>query len=409
MNRALGSVVIPHVGIRRDLDNRSLERSRNGTIGRSQSVIIGPVVLRFRAVGIMKIIDKYLWREMGGYFLPVIFGFVVLMVGNTLYLMSEQIFSKHIPFTIVTQIILLRIPAMLVLGFPVATLLTIQLALGRMGRDSEIVAMRTSGIAMTRIVTPILLFSVVMCVITFWLNERVVPTANHISQNYIRQFWLADAMERARANIFFHVSNDVVIYTEAYDEQSKQMGRLLFFELDPLGYPSLSVVRTGRFEGDNLLLKDGITYEFDRQGEAKQSAKFNLIIKDISRQMQEMWGTSRTPQEMTGSQLRETIKSFRESNVKPFSLETDYYFKFSIPVANFVLAMAAMLFGVVNPRKESAPGVIFAIVCLAVYWIAMTILRSLGQDGRIEPMLAAWGANLLFFLLGLPLLFFVKR
>jgi lipopolysaccharide export system permease protein len=357
----------------------------------------------------MKIIDRYLWRELASYFIPVILGFVVLMTGNTLYLLSEQIFDKHIPAIIVTEIVLLRTPAMFVLGFPVATLLAVQLTLGRMTRDSEVSAMRTGGIAMSRIVVPVLMFSIVVSVLTFWLNERIVPSANHISQNYIRQYWLADAMESARANVFFHVSDEIVIFTEAYSETTRQMGRLAFFDIDPQGFPSLSVVASGRFEGDFLHMEDGLTFDFDRNGEATQSARFDVIVKDISRQMQELWGENRTPQEMTSAQLNDIIRNFRRNNVRPNALETDYHFKFSIPVANFVFAMVALFFAVVNPRKENAPGVIFAIMCIAVYWIVMTVMRSLGQKGIIEPWIAAWGPNIIFFVLGLPILFFVRR
>ena len=357
----------------------------------------------------MRIVDRYLWRELTFYFIPVILGFVVLMTGNTLYLLADQIFNKHIPAMIVTEIVLLRTPAMFVLGFPVATLLAVQLTLGRMGRDSEIIALRTGGISMTRIAMPVLAFSIIVCVLTFWLNEKIVPQANHISQNYIRQFWLADVMESAKADVFFHVSNQVVIYTKAYDEKNKQMGQMTFFETDPNGFPSVSIVRTGHFDGDLLYMEDGQTFEFNRQAEAKQSAKFDVVVKDISRQMQEMWGENRTPQEMTGGQLREVINNFRKNNVQPHALETDYHFKFSIPVANFVFAMVGFLFSVVAPRKENALGMIFAISSIAVYWILMTVMRSLGQDGRLDPWIAAWGQNMVFFVLGLPLVFLVRR
>ncbi len=357
----------------------------------------------------MKIIDRYLWRELAFFFIGIILGFVVLMIGNTLYIMSELIFNKRIPLGILSQIILLRTPAMFVLGFPVATLFAVLLTLGRLGRDSEIVAMRTGGVSMTRVVMPVLLFSVVISIITFWLNEKIVPEANHISQNYIRQFWIADVMESAKANVFFHVSDDIVIYTEAYNELTKQMGQLTFFELDQMGFPALSVVRSGHFEGDFLFLNDGQTFEFSRRGDAKQSAVFFEVVKDISREMGELYGENRTPQEMTGGQLRDVIKNFRENNVRPHALETDYYFKFSIPVANFVFAMVGVLFSVVNPRKENASGVIFAIVCIGVYWVLMTVMRSLGQKGIIEPWIAAWGQNIVFFILGLPLIFAIRR
>jgi lipopolysaccharide export LptBFGC system permease protein LptF len=39
----------------------------------------------------------------------------------------------------------------------------------------------------------------------------------------------------------------------------------------------------------------------------------------------------------------------------------------------------------------------------------MTVMRSLGQKGIIVPWFAAWGQNIVFFILGIPLLFFARR
>ena len=103
------------------------------------------------------------------------------------------------------------------------------------------------------------------------------------------------------------------------------------------------------------------------------------------------------------------LKTFKDNNVRPFALETDYHFKFSIPIANFVFAMVGILFSVVSPRKENASGVIFAILCIAVYWILMTVMRSLGLKGDLEPWIAAWGQNIIFFILGLPIIFAIRR
>ncbi len=357
----------------------------------------------------MKILDRYLWREITVYFIGVTLGFVVLMTGNTLFLLSEQIFNKRIPILIVIQIILLRMPAMVVLGLPVATLFAVLLTLGRLGRDSEIIAMRTGGLATVRIMVPVLIFSVVVAILSFWLNEKIVPQANRISQGYLKQFWVADVMENAKANVFFHVSDEIIIFTEKYNEDTRQMGSMMFYEMDSMGFPSISVVERGYFEEDLLHMENGVTFEFDRQGDAKQSAQFYEVIKDVSRELEEIWGGGLSPQEMTGPQLKDLIDNYRDNNVRQTALETDYYFKFSIPVANFVFAMIGALFGVVNPRKENASGVIFAILCIAVYWILMTVMRSLGQKGMLDPWIAAWGQNMVFFILGLPMLFFLKR
>lgn len=357
----------------------------------------------------MKTIDRYIYREFAFFFLMFIVGFVILMLGNTLFLLSDLIYTRKIPVGIVTQIILLRAPANAVLGFPVATLFASLLSVGRLGRDSEIVAMLSGGISRARIILPIFLLSTGVCLLTFFLNDTMVPEANHKSQNYIRRFYLADVVESARSNVFFHLSDDVVMYTGSMDENSQKMDNIVLFDIDQMGFPTINIVESGQFDGDNIHLNNGVTFEFDRNADSRSSARFNSVVRDISREFDDTPVDAYTPPEITTIKLRKMIEGFRENGVEPHGLVTDYYFKYSIPAANIVLGLIGVLFAAFTPRKEMAAGVIFAIVCLSIYWVLMTFMRSLGHDGIIPSWLAAWGQNLIFLGIVLPLLAFIRR
>ena len=90
-------------------------------------------------------------------------------------------------------------------------------------------------------------------------------------------------------------------------------------------------------------------------------------------------------------------------------METDFWFKFSIPAASFILAIVGLLFAVVSPRKEMFLGIIYAIVMLLIYWVVMTIARQMGRHGTMLPFLAAWAANFVFMFTGIPFLLFLRK
>ena len=372
--------------------------------------------MRFAKLGLsafftqfMKIIDKYISKEFLVFFVAVILGFVVLMIGNTIFIMSDLIMNKRIPFFIVTQILILRVPAMFVLGFPVATVFAVMLTMGRLAKDSEIVAMRTGGLSFQRIILPLLFMAGVISIGSFYLNEIVVPRANHISQNYIRQFFMSEVMENARANIFFRIPGGLVIYTKKMEGGSNELRNLMVFETREYGFPDISDVMHGYIKNDKLILEDGTTYEVNNDGLIDEKFYFQKSTKDISREIRKLYGEQKTPQEMVSGELKELIDTFKKHNLRVSAQETDYYFKFSIPVANLAFAVVGLLFAVSNPRKESYSGIIVALILITIYWVMMTVMRSMGHKDMLEPWLAAWGQNIVYFMIGIPLLLKIRK
>lgn len=358
----------------------------------------------------MSILDRYMVKEFLVYFVAVIAGFVVLMTGNTAYIMSDLITGKRIPVAIISQILLLRAPAMIVLGMPVATIFAVFLCMGRLGKDSELIAMRTGGISFQRIILPVLGMAALVSVGSFVLNEVVVPEANHRSQNYIRQFYMTEVMEQAGANIFFKIPGDKVIYSASYDQRAQGLGNIMVFELrQDSGYPNLTLAQSGTMDDRYLHLNEGTSFEFDGSGMVERNSNFRHYRTDISREIRQMFGNQKTPQEMNAKSLKTQIDDYEENQIPVSSIKTDYYFKFSIPLANFAFAMVGLLFVVSTPRKENFSGILIGLVLIMVYWILMTISRSMGQKGLIDPMLAAWSQNIVYFILGLPLLFLSRR
>ena len=395
------------------------------------------IILLILYVISMKRLDKYIFSELDRYFIGVILAFVVLMIGNTVYGFAEHIFNKKIPLAIVTRILLFRTPAMFVLGFPLATLFAVVLTMGRLARDSEIIAMRTNGINQVRIYTPVLVFAFFVSVLTLFINERIVPWANHESQKDVLAFIHSNIAEKAKANVFFRLPGDMVLHASAYDEKTGGLEDIMLLDIQEHGFLKVLAVKQGKItrepdyapssaeEGaepvtkptgayrDWLNLYHGVSFKFNSAADMEESGAFNYIRKDISRQYRTLYGEQRTPQEMNSSELAGLIDQLQEQlkSVKsqPNAFETDFWFKFSIPAASFILAIVGLLFAVVSPKKEMFRGIIYAIIMLLIYWVIMTITRQMGRFGTMQPFLAAWSANLVFMVTGLPLLIFMKK
>lgn len=110
----------------------------------------------------MKILDRYVLREMLGPFFIGIFGFILVLTVDLLFTMADLIINKGVPFWAVLKLMLYKLPSLLVLTFPVSTLFGTAMALGRFSKDNEMVALRTSGISVFRIARPILALGLIV-------------------------------------------------------------------------------------------------------------------------------------------------------------------------------------------------------------------------------------------------------
>jgi lipopolysaccharide export LptBFGC system permease protein LptF len=84
------------------------------------------------------------------------------------------------------------------------------------------------------------------------------------------------------------------------------------------------------------------------------------------------------------------------------------YFKLSFPLVSLIMALIGIPFAFSMGKRGALVGIGLSMVIVVVYWVAVGIFRSLGSAGLLSPLLAAWGANLIFGLLGLYLLFTLR-
>ena len=136
----------------------------------------------------LPLLDRYILREIFRPFLIGLIAFTAMLAGTSiLFNLVGDVVRNGIPWVLGLEMFLLRIPAIVVPAFPMATVLAVLLALGRLAGDSEITALLAGGISIVRISRPVLIFGAVVSILTFVFNEWVVPkTTYYDHQIYFR-------------------------------------------------------------------------------------------------------------------------------------------------------------------------------------------------------------------------------
>ena len=99
----------------------------------------------------LTILDKYLIREFFFPFFLAVFGFALIGIVDILFYVVELSVLSGVSFLTTIKLLIYKLPAVMVLFFPMATLFACMLLFVRMAKDNELSVLRTSGISSFKI------------------------------------------------------------------------------------------------------------------------------------------------------------------------------------------------------------------------------------------------------------------
>ena len=136
-------------------------------------------MIKFR----LNILDKYIINE---FWLPFISGSAIItgiwLSADQLRQVFKLITTSDAPFTTAMTILGLHMPEIIVITIPIGVLWSSFLVFSRLNNDSEIIAMRTSGISLIKILRPVFIFGLFTALLSFGLGELVVPISSPLAR-----------------------------------------------------------------------------------------------------------------------------------------------------------------------------------------------------------------------------------
>lgn len=127
----------------------------------------------------MKILTKYILRE---HLSPLLFSLSALtslLLLNYIAKQFGQLMGKGLPWRVIAEFLLLSVPFTVAMTLPMAVLVSTLHAFSRMASENEITAFKASGIALQKLMVPVIISASVLTVSMVWFNDQVLPAANH--------------------------------------------------------------------------------------------------------------------------------------------------------------------------------------------------------------------------------------
>lgn len=299
------------------------------------------------------------------------------------------------------------IPQVAVQVAPLAMLLAVFLTVGGLSRTNELTAMRSGGISLWRLTSPLLGLGLLVSLAIVAANETLVP----ISSSKADQVMQVEVKGRSenllwRRKIWFRTGNTFV-NIQLFDGTSESLTGVSIFKFDSGAHlvSRLDAPR-GSFTDGGWLLEEVTERSFaPESGEILRVNHLPSKALSLGKTPDDFRIFQPKTEEMTYRELKSFIRKLRREGYNPTRYRVDLEARLATPFASLIMAFLGIPFALQRGRGTSlAIGVGLSIGIGIAFYLTQATLQAFGYSGVLPPAVAAWGANILFLLGGIWLL-----
>ncbi|AGB42285.1 putative permease [Halobacteroides halobius DSM 5150] len=359
----------------------------------------------------MKIIDRYLLKELIQPFLFGVFAFTSIFVGSDILVrLGKMMMQYGVPLLTTIKLFFLSLPQIIVWTFPMSMLLATLLSFGRLSGDSEIIALKAGGVSFIRLITPVLIVGLLVSGVTIFFDNQLVPASQNAYQEIVWRLRHGEAMPKTQRNLrIAPVDNqtgklDFVLTANKFDGRTKTLTGVTWQDYEQGKLRLIIQANKAKWERDEWVFLHGTSYTITKEGRVPQTTFQRLSMKNrLPRTPQQINRTQKEPAEMTLDALAEHIKLMKQEGRNVKKLLVAYHQRLAVPFACFIFALLGAPLGMKPNRSGSSIGLGLSIIVIFIYYTLMTVGSTLGQAGHIAPWLGAWLQNIVFALVGIGL------
>ncbi len=357
----------------------------------------------------MTILDRYIARKFLNILLFAILAFITIFVVVDLIENLDTFIENQYPTMAVFEYYVNYIPFIVVLIMPVAMLISALFSVGSMARQNEIVAMKAAGISLYRTLVPIFVIALLVSLFNMGVANFLVPGSTQRMSDLKEQYERNKPARKRLANVYLR------------DEQDHRFSMRYFNAQSNVG----TTISIRKFKNDELvnridarrmvwqdsvwMLYEGYERSFTQNTERAVAFK-EKPFPNTSLRPENIARLLKDPEAMSYGELKDFIAEVKRNGADPDRWRVDLYLKIALPFANFIIVLfGAPLSSSQTRRSGAARGFGISLAVTFIYFGILKTTQAMGHNGKIDPLLAAWFANIVFGIIGLVILLRAKK
>lgn len=216
----------------------------------------------------MKKVDLFILRTYVGPLIMTFFIALFILLMQFLWLYVDDLVGKGLDWYILMELLFYASSTFVPMALPLAILLSSLMTFGNLGENYELVALKSSGISLKRLMRPLVILSVIISISAFLFSDFVLPVANLKFRSLLYDVQHQKLAFKMKEGIFNRDLGDYVLRIGSREDDGEGINDVMIYDhAQKYGNTKLTIAQSGVMKqtpnGSAILftLYDGVNYE----------------------------------------------------------------------------------------------------------------------------------------------------
>jgi len=335
--------------------------------------------------------------------------FAIVFIMMEMLKIANWVVNYNINIWVVILMIAYACPYLLVFVLPMSTMMAILLTFLRLSSDNELIALKSGGVSIYRLLPPVLLFSFFGFLLTSFMTIFGVPWGNVSLEKLALQVVASNAGIGLKERTFNDRFENVMLYVNKIDLRNKKMIGIFIEDKRQSEIVSTVVAPEGRLISEpdkfiiHLQLYNGTIHQTNLKNRSVNSISFDTyhLNFEIKRAFVKFEDKEKDPDEMSFTELHRFIKKSSTKDEDYWKAQIILHRSFAYPIACFALGLLAMPLGIQSRSVKRSFGLALGMFFFFLYYMLLSAAIILGEAGDIPPAVGMYLPTLIIGIIGM--------
>ena len=334
-------------------------------------------------------------------FISSLLVFAFIMLGTRMLSIMELVVSQGVAPAHVLKLVAFLLPSILFYALPAAALMASLIAFIRLSSDSEIIALKSSGISLYQLLPSVVVLAVAASIAANAVAFVGVPWGNRSVKELILRIAQSKAAVGLKERVFCHPFDDVIFYINSLSPGRQLMKDVFVVDRREPAMTYTILAKTGQIllhpKANRIVVhfEDGTIFMADQDLESMRTVDFSSYdlkvgLEDI---VAHMGSQDTEPKEMGMAQLLKKIRGSGGMSGNRNELMVELMERLTIPFGVFLLAIIGVPLGTHMKTRAFSLGIGVSLVVFLLYYMLYLGVRSLCETGTLAPAWGMWIPN----------------
>lgn len=361
---------------------------------------------------LMKTLHIYLMRQILTTLVMTVGVFTgVLLLGSLAKELLVLLIDENVGFWTVAKAIGMLIPFILVFALPIGMLTATLLVFGRLSADQELTAMRASGISLVSLVSPVLMFSVLMSVVCAMINLDFAPRARNAYRQMLYDVGRANIELLLPAGTFITQFPGYTIYIGGYSNEG-ELKDVSIYTMDEGKVATVFKAKRARLDQDLELNEANLTLFDGQQVSFTDDLTFYFSELPLNQPLSKNRDSGFGETSLANMSLPDLLiqsEKLERAGIETTPVNVQIHSKIAFSFACIGFTLIGIPLGLQSHRRETRIGIFVALILIGVYYGFFIFAEAQESKPHLHPYLFVWIPNFLFQIVGAVLLYRADR